>query len=417
MSTDHPPPAAAPGTTFADPASRPGRSGRARSLRKTLLAVLLIATVAVVAGWRYRVTRPDYRFERGLQAVRDRDWRTADRLADRLAAAGQEDLAHLLRGEALYARKDPGAALTECNRVRGDGGPNHLRAAALSGRCHLDLDEPTEAQRAFAFVVRQQPENADAHRGLAAAAYDLGQMGDAIAHLEEVIRLDPADYRPHRLMGNIYRDLGDREKAEPAYREALRLGGGPPAVRQEIEFDLAEGLVQQARFADALETLAAVDGGAEPPPQLVALRAEALRGLGRGPEAIALVDRALADYPDGVFYRLRGQLYLDQGDAADAVPMLEQAARLYRRPYQAYFLLAQAYAQVGRKADADRAARRAEEIRHDLEAATDLNRQALERPRDASVRLRLAEISERLGDADMAAVWRRAAAQLQGQGP
>jgi predicted Zn-dependent protease len=158
--------------------------------------------------------------------------------------------------------------------------------------------------------------------------------------------------------------------------------------------------------------LAADDDGGEPSPRSAALKAEALRGVGRGPEAIAVVDRALDAYPDGVFYRLRGQLYLDQGNAADAIPMLEQAARLYKRPYQPYFLLAQAYARAGRKADADRAAARAEEVRRDLETATELTKEAMERPQDASVRIRLAEVCERLGDPELAAMWRRAAASL-----
>jgi tetratricopeptide (TPR) repeat protein len=380
-------------------------------VRKLLVIAVIIAAVLATGWWRYRVTRPGHRFERGLAAVRDRDWRTAECLAARLGDSGHADLAHVLLAESAYARKDPEAALRECNLVAADGGPAHLRSALLSGKCLLDLGEPAEAQRAFAFVVREQADNADAHRGLAAAAYDLGQMGEALAHIDEVIRLDPSDYRPYRLKGNIFRDLGDQDQAGSAYGEALRRNA-PTAVRQDIQLDLAEVLVQQAQFARALEVLAADDDGGEPSPRSAALKAEALRGVGRGPEAIAVVDRALDAYPDGVFYRLRGQLYLDQGNAADAIPMLEQAARLYKRPYQPYFLLAQAYARAGRKADADRAAARAEEVRRDLETATELTKEAMERPQDASVRIRLAEVCERLGDPELAAMWRRAAASL-----
>jgi len=148
---------------------------------------------------------------------------------------------------------------------------------------------------------------------------------------------------------------------------------------------------------------------------MVATRGEALRGLGRGPEAAALVDRALARHPDGALFRLRGQLDLDRGDAAAAIPMFEEATRRLRAPYQVYLLLAQAYRLAGRTADAARAVARGEEIRRDVEAAAELSREASEKPWDPAVRLRLAAVFDRLGDAQLAAMWRRAAGSLAGR--
>jgi predicted Zn-dependent protease len=176
---------------------------------------------------------------------------------------------------------------------------------------------------------------------------------------------------------------------------------------------LAENLVKQSKFADALAVLDEGSARGPEPPALLAVRGQALRGVGRRAGAIALADRALAAHPDGVFYLLRGQLYLDDGNAAAAVPLLEQAARLYRKPYQAYFLLAQAYAATARKADAERANRRADEIRQDLQRATDLSREAMDHPLDPSVRIRLAEVFDRLQEPDLATMWRKAAAELQ----
>lgn len=398
------------------PGTAPTRRRRWPSVRAAWAILVALVIASAAAGvWRYRVTRPGHRFEVGLEAVARHDWPTARRAADRLMDSGHADEGSVLRAEMHYAQKDPEAALAECNRVQPNGGPLHLRAAALTGKCMLNLGEPGQAQRAFAFVVRVQPDNADAHRGLAAAAYDLGQTDQAMAHLGEVARLDPADYRPHRLAGNIHKDAGSWAKAEAEYRKALVLGGAPPGVGDEIHGDLADALINQSMFAEALDALEGVTHGDPHRPRLVALRAESLRGVGRGAEAAALVDQALATDPTSALFRLRGQLYLDAGNAAGAIPMLEEAARRGHVPYQSYFLLAQAYRLADRADDAARATKRAEELRRDVETAAELSRQAQARPGDAAVRLQLAAVFDRLGEADLAAVWRRAAASLGGR--
>jgi tetratricopeptide (TPR) repeat protein len=383
--------------------------------KRRVVALAAVIVLGAVAGWRYRVTRPEYRFDRGLQAVADRDWTIAERAADRLKASGQLDRSHVLRAEILYSQKAPEGALAECNQVRPDGGALHLRAATLSGKCLLDLGEPMAAAHAFAFVIDEQPDNVDAHRGLAAAAYDLGQTNKALEHLEQVARLDVSDYRPHRLSGNIHRDAGNWSQAEGEYREALRLVGDRAAVTEEIQSELAAALVHQAKFPEALAVLGEVGSRGAETPQTAAVRAEVLRGLGRTGEAITQIDQALTNNPTGPLFRLRGQLALDQGDSTTAISNLEEAVRLGRVPYQAYFLLAQAYRLSGRADDAARATKRAEELRRDVEMAAELSRQATERPWDPSVRLHLAAIFDRLDEPDLAAMWRRAAASLTGR--
>jgi tetratricopeptide (TPR) repeat protein len=376
-----------------------------------------VVVVLAAAGWRYRITRPEHRFVLGHQAVEAGDFKAAEQYAARLEATGQADRAHLLRAESLYARKNTEAALRECNQIKDEGAIRH-RAAAVAGRCLLDLGALAEAERVFLFVLSEEADHVDAHRGLAAISYEMGQWNRAIAHLEQVIRLDPGDARPHRLLGEILRDSSDMQGAITEYREALRLGTGlSDAARDQSRFELCEALVELARFEEALAVLDAGGRAEAEAPYMRALRIEVLRGLGRKAEALAMVEAALANKSEAPFYRLRGQLYLDDGDAAKAVPLLEQAAQLSPNHYQSHFLLAKAYAGVARKPDADRANARAEEIRKDYELGAELYRQAMVRPKDALVRLRLAEYCERTGDTKSAAIWRRAAAQLQGQPP
>jgi tetratricopeptide (TPR) repeat protein len=405
-----------PDATSAAPTALPPRVNQFLT-RKHLLVAGLVLVALAAAGWRYRITRPDYRLARGHEAVEAGEFKGAEQYAARLEASGQADRAHLLRAESLYARRDPEAALRECNQIK-DEGDIRLRAAALSGRCLLDLGAMTEAERVFLFVLGHEPDNVDAHRGLAAITYEMGQWNRALAHLEQVVRLDPADARPHRLMAEINRDMANMPEAVNEYREAIRIRNGLSDLAvDQSRFEMAEALNETARFDESLEVIDAAGPADREPPYMRAIRIEALRGLGRKAEALTLVEAALAESHEAPFYRLRGQLYLDDGNAEKAIPLLEQAAQLSPNHYQSHFLLAKAYAAAGRKADADRLNTRAEQIRKDYTLGYELQRQAIARPKDALVRLRLADLCERTGDAKSAAVWRRAAAQLQGQNP
>lgn len=386
----------------------PGR--RARRGWFVLTGVLLVA--AAIGAWRYRVTRPDYQLARGEDALRAENWADAARTIDRLEAAGAAEHAAVLRGEYFLATGRPDLALDAFTEIKRES-PFHLRSAAKAGRCLLALGKLAEADRVLNYVIDTEPDNIDARRSLAAVAYDLGQMPQAIDSLEAVARLDPADARPHRLMGLIQKDLNRFEPAETAYREALRRGLTGPA-RGEVVVELAEVLVRAGRFADALAVLDADAPAAGPAGE--AARVEALRGVARRADAAANVDRAIAAYPaDGALRRLRGQLYLDDGNHAAAVAALEAAAERLPADYQTQFLLAQSYTATGRAADAGRAAARAEELRKTLERVTTLTREAMDRPWDAAVRLELATVSEAMGEPKLAAMWRAAAAACRGR--
>lgn len=316
----------------------------------------------------------------------------------------------MLRGELFFARKQPDLALTEFNQIR-DQGSLRLRAAVLTGRCLLDLGANNEAEQVFFFVLNQDPDNLDAHRGLAVIGHDLGQTNRVTFHLKEIMRLDPTDARPHRMLAEVTDAL---EVTIAEYREALRLKNGLSDVALgEVWFGLAEALVRDINFADALATIEAAPAGAAETVPMLALKVEALRGVGRRPEAVALADRLLLLSHEGAIYRLRGQLYLEDGNPRAAIPLLEEAVRLSPRHYQSHFLMAQAYSGAGRTEDAERTNLVADRIRKDYELATNLTSEALSKPWDPVVRLKLAEVCERTGDTKSAAVWRKAAMQCQ----
>ena len=212
------------------------------------------------------------------------------------------------------------------------------------------------------FLVEQQPDNADAHRGLASVAYDLGQFGIAVVHLEEVARLDPADARPHRLIGLIYKQMGQHGRAEPAYREAMQRGL-PAAKSTEVRRELAESLLELGRFADALTVLGE---GPATDAAYAAAQASALRGVRRSTEAAELLNRELQRFPQGgPLHRILGQLALEAGDHSVAIRHLERAVELAPFDYPAHLLLSQTYAGANRSEDAKKEAVRAEQLRLD----------------------------------------------------
>jgi tetratricopeptide (TPR) repeat protein len=389
------------------PGAAPPTAGAGRWRRRITLLILVLGVLGA-AGWRYRVTRPDYRLARGQDAIRAGDAQTVRDYAERLEAAGYPDHAHLLRGEALHAFGAPDLALAQFNKIRSEG-PIRLRAAVLSGRCLLELGELKEAHRAFEFVVAEQPDNVDGHRGLAAIAYDLGQLGEAVGHLRRVAELDPHDSRPHRLIGLIYKDMTQNVQSEEAYREALRRG--PPAdVERDVRLELADVLAQQAKFAEGLEVLDGGRGAAGEDPARAAVRAECLRGLGRPQDAAKVLDGVPSGQRTAVLWRLRGQVHQDQAQAADALKCFERAVELDPSDHQAHYLLGQVYAGMGRKDDAARVFARVDELRKNLDLITDLSREAMRKPWDAQVRLQLAELCDRMGKPKLAEMWRKAAA-------
>ena len=373
-------------------------------------ALLLVALgVLAVGGWKYRTSRPDYRLARGQEAVRAGNAAAVRESADRLDAAGYADHARLLRGDALLAFGSPALALDEFNKIRSTG-PLRFRAATSSGRCLLDLGDLKEADRVFRFVVEEQPDYADGHRGLAAIAYDLGQLGAAVERLERVAELDPTDARPHRLIGLIQKDMASDAAAEAAYREALRRGV-PAALDGELRVELADVLARQTRFADGLAVLdGGPPGGGGDGPAAVAVRAACLRGVGRPHEAADALDRGLARGPSAVLFRLRGQVHQDLVQLPAAVACFERAVELEPNEHQAQYLLGQAYSGVGRDADAARAFARVEALKATLDRITELSREAMAKPWDASVRLKLADRCDEMGNAPLAAMWRKAAA-------
>ena len=116
--------------------------------------------------------------------------------------------AHLFLATALLRRAEAGeggkelfkealAAADGALAVQGDLAYAHLtRARALQ-----HLDRPDEALAAFRAALLRGPEFAEMHQALGEALAERGQMGEALRHLEDAVRLArPGDVGPERAL-------------------------------------------------------------------------------------------------------------------------------------------------------------------------------------------------------------------------
>jgi tetratricopeptide (TPR) repeat protein len=379
-----------------------------RKLRYGVL--LLVLAIAGAVAWRwYSTTRPEYRLQRGEEALRNGDWEKAARLAARLEASGYPAHAHLLRGEAYCRRQQWSQALAEFNQID-DQGEIRLAAAALWGRCLLRLGNLREAEAHFRFVIDQQPDHLEAHRGLADIYYFQGALPQAIDHLRAAARLDARDGRPERFLGLIYKDLGQHAEAVASYQEALHRDLTAKETEQVRE-QLAECLVKRHEYAEALEVLAACSPEAADKPGVLALRAECLFEQSQVSAARDLLDRALEMHPRAAaLLSLRARIYLVSGDAGKAASLLEQAVEADRHDSASRQQLAQAYRRLGRAGDADEQLALAKQSDAYRAQRAELTQQAMNRPWDAKVRRRLAEVCRQLERPEEVTMWLGAAA-------
>jgi tetratricopeptide (TPR) repeat protein len=383
-----------------------------RRILLALTGLAILGLVGAVGAWHYRTTRPDYRLARGREALRADDLETAESLVESLTLAGARDHARLLRAEIDVRLGRLTEAITELNGIE-DRGPLYREAIALQGRCFLGLKLPSQAAGAFQYVLSQDPDQVEAHRGLAIIYFDQGAMTRSIHHLEQVVRLASTDGRPLLLMARIYKDQEQANQAAECYEAALERDLDPP-LANEARRELAEVLVKRQQFARVLDLLD------RSPPRTrearlkdASLRAECLIVTNRTEEARKVLDKALAEGTEGPavvgLLTQRAKLHLDAGEIERAVTLLERAVRIDPHDYFTNYQLAQAYEAQNRSEDANRQRHRSEEIKAALTEMIQLNQEAMKNPWDPAVRERLAALAERLGKPDQAASWRRAA--------
>ncbi|MGQ9915738.1 MAG: tetratricopeptide repeat protein [Thermogutta sp.] len=383
----------------------PSRS-RPRRFGAVILCVALLAGPAL-GVWRtsqlYR-TSPDRAFQEGLAAIRRGD-PAAVMAAAEMLPPGSPWGPHraLFDGYVLLRRGRPGPAIDVLAAAK-DHAATRKWALCTAGEALYQLDRLGEAVGVLRQAVEMDPKLTDAHRWLAACFYDLGAMNQATHHLQIVAEQDPADARSLRLLGLMFHDFEEWPRAVDAYRESLRRDPGQEAA-SEIRFELAECLMRQREFKEALETLEALPPSAE----VAALRAECHDGLQDAAAAEEQIEAALQQDPANIrALQLKAQRRLNDARYAEAVQTLETAVRHHPTQWRLRFYLVQAYERLGDREAAQRELKMMQEWRKLHDRFAELHMEAIKKPFDAAVRLELAQIAEKIDRPMLALSWYRA---------
>jgi tetratricopeptide (TPR) repeat protein len=266
-----------------------------------------------------------------------------------------------------------------------------------------------EAEKLLLHAVHVLPDNVDVHRGLAALYYDRGAMRDALRHLERWAELADDDGVPYRFMGVIYQGLSATGPAAENYAKALERKL-PTDVREAALVELAQVQIERAEYAEALACVERLSADAQAQPKVQECRAECLWGLGRHSEAIALLEPLLAGpSPSPRALGLRAKIHSAAGEGAAAVVLLERALHLDPHDCFSRYQLALLYRKQKRQAKADEQFRLLATSQQLFREMSDLNQQAIERPKDAAVRHRLADVCNQLNKPELAQMWLKAA--------
>jgi tetratricopeptide (TPR) repeat protein len=214
-------------------------------------------------------------------------------------------------------RSDPEATIAHLRRAVAAGaeyeGPRLLLAELLVQRGQLD-----EAEALFRAILNRDPGNSRAHLGLAQAAFERDDLSACREQLRQAEDDPHTRKAAHTFLAEVQLRRGDRPAAEKALRQAQALPDDAPWPDP-----LAESV--QEMVVGHLE---------------VVTRAAALLHQNQAEQAIPLLQRASADYPESSWACvLLGRAWIRAGDLAAAEKALQEAVRRAPDSVEAQFYL------------------------------------------------------------------------------
>ncbi|MBC7965364.1 MAG: tetratricopeptide repeat protein [Fuerstia sp.] len=391
---------------------------------------LTIAIAAAATAWMVRGESradPQQRFEQAVEAARSEDWSTVAAITRELATRPEfESHTALLLGLRLAADGHFETALRSFKRAT-DNPETALPALVGAGRTLYLLQRYRESIAVLKRAVALDAEHDEAHRFLASAYYDIGAMDDAQKVLDAIIRFAPDDFRAYRFKAMILHDFELYDDALIQWNAAIERAKLDPKFLAYCQFRKGECLIRLRRYDEACVTLAevrldpagsAADGlpAADFAAQVLAARAEACLAIRRFDDSSRFASESLSLTPGNVAATLTAvRLAEEQQQNNDAILLLKTA--IERHPFEAQLFgrMADILATTGQTEQAAVARSRSAELMKLQTHFAELHQQAIARPEDFAVRLRLAETAESLGRAGIAGMWYQAASGLAPQ--
>jgi tetratricopeptide (TPR) repeat protein len=363
-----------------------------RSLRRNRIAVLVIVAIVVTglfAVWLRGEMTTRWDANRARRAVADGRLDDAARAVDRwLVSSPSSADAHFFKATVAWARSDFATTEAELARASSLGYSwqplNRLRGLLLA-RTSQTTEAETLLRQAIESSRGPDPEVAEALTRLYLGTFRLNEAQEV---LERWARTAPHDARPFLLQAEI--DIRNNAKPEivlARYRAAL--SRDPKLDR--ARFGLAEQLRFNHEFAEAGEEYAAYL--TQKPDDFLGYLGAGQAALddGNEPEAVRLLDRALALAPtDSIALAARATVEFRLGRFESALHYLDLAlvsdpfdrANRYQRML--------ALTRLGRRAEANVERKAVEQLQKDQERFSQIIRELKGKPLDSDLRTQAA---------------------------
>lgn len=178
---------------------------------------------------------------------------------------------------------------------------------------YVILGDFPDAQKWFAEVTRQTPEDSDAWYLLGRTQYNEDQFKDAIASFGQALKLRPGYVEAQNNLGLAWQGLNKLDEATAAYRKAIAWQGSQPSDPQPF-LNLGTLFVNQNQAEQAIPLLRQASKLAPKNPKVHEELALALEAGNRLPEARRELEAAVALAPQasGLHFKL-GRLYQREG--------------------------------------------------------------------------------------------------------
>jgi S1-C subfamily serine protease/Tfp pilus assembly protein PilF len=128
--------------------------------------------------------------------------------------------------------------------------PENVQVLLLEGLINTRLNFTDDAMKAFEAAIRADPQEPEAHLGLAAAYFKKKMWKEAADAYAQVVKLRPEDAEAQRGLGLALRQLDRKDEALKALKEATRLDDEDAATWMALgEIYLAQNLFSPAEDA------------------------------------------------------------------------------------------------------------------------------------------------------------------------
>ena len=226
--------------------------------------------------------------------------------------------------------------------------------------------EFTAAAVEWAKALALQPEDASAHYNLGLALFQSGQTVRAIQEYESALQFSPDYPEAHNNLGSALSSLGRLDEAVVQFQKAVDLD----PTRAGAQTNLATMLLREGRATEAIPHF---EAALRRDPENAATHNSAgmaLAAAGQIDQALGHLERAATLKPDSAEYQSNlGRVLAAASRFGDAIPHFERAVQLSAgKDATVLDLLAAAYAETGRFAEAAETLRRDPELARALHA-------------------------------------------------